>query len=124
MADPYPKLVRSVDKLLNRYGKPCEVVHSIPGGYNPGTGQVEEGVEETYTAIAVEVGYTLENLDQTLVQAGNKVGVVKITDPSFAGEVSLQMQIKLQGDKLRNLREVQPIAPGTSHLYWRFVSGS
>lgn len=124
MADAYIKLARTVDRLLVRYGKDCEIVHSVPGGYNPGTGQVEPGVEVTYTARAIETGYTLENLKDTLIEAGNKAGLFKIVDPAFTGDVTMSMQIRLQGDKLRNLREVQPIDPGTSRLYWRFVAGT
>jgi hypothetical protein len=69
-------------------------------------------------------GYTLENLTDTLIQAGNKVGIFKITDTAFTGDVALTMKIKLQGDKLRNLSEIQPVAPGPKNLYWHFVAGS
>jgi hypothetical protein len=124
MVDTYAKLARSVDKLLRLYGNSCEIVNRIPGGYNPATGTVEPGVDVTYTACSIEVGYSLENLAGTLIQAGNKTGVFKITDPTFTGDVALTMKIKLQGDKLRTLREVQPVAPGPDCLYWRFVSGS
>ena len=124
MADPYPSLARAVDRLLVRYGKNCELVKTTPGGYNPATGEVEPGGEVAYQAHAIETGYTLENLKETLVEAGNKAGIFKIIDPSFTGDVAISMQIRLQGDKLRNLREVQPIAPGPDCLYWRFVAGS
>ncbi len=124
MTDPYPKLGRAVDRLLARYGKDCELVKIITGGYNPATGAVDPDSEVTYTARAVEVGYTLDNLEQTLVQAGNKVGVVKVTDQAFTGEIDLSMKIRLEGDSLRNLREVQPMMPGNELLYWRFVAGS
>jgi hypothetical protein len=124
MADTNTKLARSVDKLLALYGKDCEIVHSVPGGYDPGTGTVKPGTETTYTARALESGYTLENIADTLIEAGNKVGMFKITDTAFTGDVALTMKIRLQGDKLRNLREVQPVTPGSSCLYWRFVAGA
>jgi transcription termination factor Rho len=124
MVDTYTKLACSVDKLLRLYGKDCEIVRTIPGGYDPATSTVKPESETTYTARAVETGYTLENLADTLIEAGNKAGIFKITDAAFTGDVALTMKIKLQGDKLRNLREVQPVAPGPDCLYWRFVSGS
>lgn len=123
MPDAYLKLGRAVDRLLARYGKDCELVTIITGGYNPATGSVDPDHEETYTARAVEVAYTLENMAQTLVQTGNKVGCLKVTDEAFTGEIDLSMKIRLEGDHLRNLREVQPMTPGTSLLYWRFVAG-
>jgi hypothetical protein len=123
-ADPYTKLAGSVDKLLRLYGKDCEIVNIIPGGYDPGTGTVKPGAEVHYAARAIEGGYTLENLTDTLIQAGNKVGIFKITDAAFTGTVALTMKIKLQGDTLRNLREIQPVAPGPQNLYWHFVAGS
>jgi transcription termination factor Rho len=124
MADTYTKLARSVDKLLALYGKDCQIVNSIPGGYDPGTGTVKPGGDVTYTARAIEGGYTLENLADTLIETGNKAGIFKITDTAFTGEVALTMKIRLQGDKLRTLREVQPFAPGPQNLYWHFVAGS
>ena len=124
MVDTYIKLARSVDKLLALYGKDAQIVKTVPGGYDPATATVKPASETTYTARAVESGYTLENLKDTLIEAGNKTGIFKITDPAFTGDVGLNMGIRLQGDKLRNLREVQPVMPGPRCLYWRFVSGS
>ncbi len=124
MAEAYTSMSHAVDRLLVRYGKDCQLVKSTPGGYNPATGEVEPGGEVTYQARAIETGYTLENLKETLVEAGNKAGIFKIIDPAFTGDVTVSMQIRMQGDKLRNLREVQPVAPGPECLYWRFVAGS
>jgi len=124
MADTYAKLARSVDKLLTLYGKDAQIVKVVPGGYDPGTATVKPASETTYTARAIESGYTLENLQGSLIEAGNRAGIFKITGPAFTGDVGLDMKIRLQGDKLRNLREVQPVMPGPACLYWRFVSGS
>lgn len=124
MPDAYAGLVATVDRLLARFGKDCALVHVTPGGYNPATGTVEPGGEVSYAARAIESGYTLENLGDTLIEAGNKAGVFKIIDPAFDGNVAVSMQLRLAGDKLRNLREVQPVAPGPHCLYWRFVAGS
>ena len=123
MAEFYTRAARSVDKLLARYGKACELVKQVQGGYNPDTGTVEPDSEVTYTAQAIEGGYELQHLADTLVEAGNKVGVLKVTDPAFDGEVTLALKIRLHGDKLRNLREIQPVTPGPLCLYWRFVAG-
>lgn len=124
MADVYVKLAKSVDKMLARYGKDCLIIHSIPGAYDPGTGTVTPDVDVNYIGRAIEGNYELEHLAGTLIEAGNKVGVFKITDPSFAGDVTLQMKIQLEGDHRRNLREIQPVTPGPNCLYWKFVSGT
>ena len=59
MPDAYAGLVATVDRLLARFGKDCELVHVTPGGYNPATGTVEPGGEVSYAARAIESGYTL-----------------------------------------------------------------
>lgn len=123
MPDAHAILANSVDRLLARFGKDCELLHSIPGTYNPQTGSVGESQEITYTARAIESGYELAHLADTLIEAGNKVGILKITDPAFTGQASVQMRIHLAGDHPRNLREVQPVTPGPRCLYWRFVAG-
>lgn len=124
MVDPYVKLLRTADKLLALYGKDAEISHTVPGTYDPGTGSTGPDVTTIYTARALEGGYELQHLADTLVEAGNKVGMFKITDAAFTGAVTLQMKIKLQGDHARNLREVQPVEPGPNCLYWKFVSGN
>ena len=124
MADPYVKLAKTADRMLARYGKDCLIVHSIPGAYDPGTGSVTPDVEVSYIGRAIEAGYELEHLNGTLIAAGDKAGIFKITDPSFTGEVTLAMKIHLDGDHRRNLREVQPVTPGPTCIYWKFVSGN
>ena len=124
MADTYTKLASSVDKLLTLYGKDCQIVKIVPGGYDPSTGTVKPDSEIAYTARVIESGYTLENLTDTLIEAGNKIGMFKITDTTFTGDMVLTLKIRLQGDKLRSLREAQPIMPGPICLYWRFVAGA
>lgn len=124
MADAYVKLAKSVDKLLAFYGKDATIIKIVPGGYNPATGSVDPDTEVSYTARAVESGYTLENLADTLIEAGARAGVMKITDASFTGDLSTSMKIEIAGDHQRNLREVQPVTPGPACLYWRFVTGT
>lgn len=124
MVDPYAKLVRTVDKVLGLYGKGCELVQIVPGGYDPATGTVTGDTEETYMARVFETGYTLDNLGESLVETGSKIGVLKVTDAAFSGAITMTMRIRLAGDKLRNLTEIQPIMPGPQCLYWKFIASA
>ncbi len=122
MPDPYPRLARTADNMLARYGKTASIIKTIPGGYDPGSGTTLPDTTITYSAIAVEMTYEVQDLPGTLIQVGDKLGAFKITDPTFTGEVGTGMKIQLAGDVARTLVEIQPIVPGPTRLYWKFVA--
>lgn len=120
MPDPYNRLTRGIDRLLSEFGKDCELVRLTPGGYDPETGTVSAPGEAVFAGRCVETGYELEHIPDTLIEAGDRVGIVK-PGPGFVGPVTLHMKIRIDGE-LRSMREVQPVAPGPRCLYWRFVA--
>ena len=121
MAD-YDKLQQTVNRLLFRYGKPCQVIHVTPGEYNHDTGMVEGDLEIVYGGRAIDMSAGLEHLPGTVVEQGEVVGFLRINDHTFTGELNLSMQIRLQGDVTRTFRQLQPIQPGDVCLYWKFVA--
>ena len=120
MAD-YDKLQQTVNRLLFRYGKPCQVIHVTPGQYNPDTGMMEGDLEIVYGGRAIDMSAGLEHLPGTLVQAGELAGYLRLDD-AFSAKPTLTMKIQIHGDVTRTFRQLQPIQPGDVCLYWKFVA--
>ena len=120
MAD-YDKLQQTVNRLLFRYGKPCQVIHVTPGEYNHDTGMMEGDLEIVYGGRAIDMSAGLEHLPGTLVQAGELAGYLRLDD-AFSAKPTLTMKIQIHGDVTRTFRQLQPIQPGDVCLYWKFVA--
>lgn len=120
MAD-YDKLQQTVNRLLFRYGKPCQVIHVTPGEYNHDTGMVEGDLEIVYGGRAIDMSAGLEHLPGTVVEQGEVVGYLRLDD-AFSAKPTLTMKIQIHGDVTRTFRQLQPIQPGDVCLYWKFVA--
>ena len=120
MAD-YDKLQQTVNRLLFRYGKPCQVIHVTPGEYNHDTGMVEGDLEIVYGGRAIDMSAGLEHLPGTVVEQGEVVGYLRLDD-AFSAKPTLTMKIRISGDVERALRQLQPVQPGDACLYWKFVA--
>lgn len=120
MAD-YDKLQQTVNRLLFRYGKPCQVIHVTPGEYDPDTGMMEGDLEIVYGGRVIDMSAGLEHLPGTVVQAGELAGYLRLDD-AFSAKPTLTMKIQIHGDVTRTFRQLQPIQPGDVCLYWKFVA--
>ena len=107
----YVRLEATARRLLSSYGKPAAIVREERTGppHAPVVTQVEHPV------VLVETGYSLTNRSETLVQAGDKVGII-----STAGEApQLDDVLRLDGADYRFV-DLQPLNPGGLVLLFEF----
>ena len=101
-----------IERLIHRIGKPAAIVRIVTTGpaYDPVT------EEQAFAITLAETGYTLENRADTLVQTGDRVGVIA-TD----GEVEPKLADKVEIDGTRySFVDLQPVNPGGTMLMYRF----
>tara|TARA_R110002049_G_scaffold281333_1_gene460858 strand:+ start:20601 stop:20954 length:354 start_codon:yes stop_codon:yes gene_type:complete len=113
MPDPlYTRLQATANRLIAQYGKAAVVTRSTVTG--PGHDPVLTPVE--YDVTLVETGYRLTNRDSTLIQTGDKLGLI-----SVAGETQPQKGDKLtiEGDVYAFV-ELEPLNPGGLTLLYEF----
>ena len=107
----YVRLEATARRLLASYGKPATLVREERSGppHAPVVAQVE------YSVVLVETGYNLTNRDGSLVQAGDKVGLI-----STAGESPLLDDVlRVDGADYRFV-DLQPLNPGGLTLLFEF----
>lgn len=107
----YARLEATARRLIGSYGKPAAIVREERAG--PPHAPVVTEVEHPVTL--VETGYSLTNREGSLVQAGDKLGII-----STAGATPAL------GDKLRfdgkdyGFVDLQPLNPGGLVLLHEF----
>lgn len=117
MVDPlYPRLrVNVAQKLIRKYGKPVIVLK--PGARTGPDHNPVEGPPTEIRAKFAETGYDIRNRNETLIQAGDKVGVL---EP--AAEIELSWKIVIDG-RTYSLKDVKPLNPGGLNLLTEIVAG-
>lgn len=115
MVDPlYTRLEATARRLIAKYGKPAAVVRRTTSG--PPHAPV---VTETAHACTVaDIGYSLTNRDATLIQTGDKVGIMS-TDLAIVP--ALPDKLRIDGQDYAFV-EVQPLNPGGLTLLWEYVA--
>lgn len=108
----YKRLEATATRLINKWGKAGTLWRETTSG--PAHDPVV--TETDYAITLVETGYSLTNRDESLVQAGDKLGLIA-TD----GEAQPQMsdQIEIGGTKY-NFVDVKPLNPGGRVLLHEF----
>lgn len=113
MADAmYIGLLAAADRLIGEKGKPAQIIRNTRSGpaYEP------QLTPTTYNVKFVEVGYSMTNRSETLIQQGDVLGLV-----SMDGEVAvLQMDDifipDIESGKQYRMVDVQPLNPGGVQL--------
>lgn len=107
----YARLNATARRLIRQYGKDATLVRLVESGpaHDPTVSETE------FTVQAVETGYSLVNRDETLVQVGDKLGII-----STEGEApQFDDKIELDGERY-NLADLQPLNPGGTVLLFEF----
>ena len=107
----YDRLKSTAERLIGQYGRPCALVRQTQSGpdYDPVV------TESTYTVQALETGYSLTSRNDTLVQVGDKLGLISTADeaPRFDDK------IEIDGDRY-SFVDLQPLNPGGTTLLFEF----
>lgn len=107
----YVRAHATATRLIDRYGKPAVLVREERTG--PPHAPVVTPVEHPVTL--VETGYSLTNRDSTLVQAGDKMGLISTggTPPA------LDDKLRIDGSRY-SFVDLQPLNPGGLVLLYEF----
>lgn len=107
----YVRMEATATRLIGRRGKPAKLwrVETSGPAHNP----VE--TDQDHDIKLVETGYSLTNRSETLVQVGDKLGLI-----STAGEAPrMTDKIEIDGTKY-NFVDLQPLNPGGRVLLYEF----
>lgn len=107
----YTQDVLDASEAIAEDGKAATLIRHTTSGpaYNPII------TETTYSVMMVETGYSITNRQDTLIQAGDKVGII-----SAAGEAPLLSdKIQIGGD-VYSFVDVKPLAPGDLSILFEF----
>lgn len=110
----YVRLEATAKRLIASYGKPAAIVREERSG--PPHAPVVTEVE--YLVTLVETDYSLTNRDATLVQAGDKVGIIS-TDAEVTPD--LHDRLRIDGVDFRFI-DLKPLNPGGLTLLFEFVA--
>lgn len=109
----YQRMESTAKRLIAEYGKAATLVRFSESGppHDPVI------TETSYPVTFVETGYSLTNRNETLIQVGDKLGLI-----STAGEApDFADKIEIGGDRY-NLVDLQPLNPGGTVLLYEFVA--
>ncbi|GGO89034.1 hypothetical protein GCM10011348_45840 [Marinobacterium nitratireducens] len=110
----YVRLEATAQRLIAANGKAVTLVRAgAPTGpeWDP-----QPGPDTEHAAIMVETGYSLAYRSETLIQAGDKLGLIS-TDLDIAPAMS--DKIKIDGDTYEFI-DLQPLNPGGTTLLYQF----
>src|SRR5690606_9894996 len=102
-------------RLIADKGQAAVIVRTTTSGppHNPVT------VETDHACMLVETGYSLTNRSDTLVQAGDKVGLIS---PDVAVTLDrLSDKLEVGGTRYQFV-DLQPLSPGGTVLLYEFVA--
>lgn len=117
MADPlYDRLLATANRLLNQYGKPATLAREVTTGpdYNPVIST------NNYNVKLVETGYSLTERSNSVIQAGDRVGLIAADGESMPAHGD---RIIIDGVNMA-LVDIQPLNPGGLLLLVEFVARS
>ena len=114
MNPAYRRLEATAQRLIAKWGKPATIVRTERSG--PPHAPVVVAVEHPVTLVTT--GYEMTNRNETLIQAGDKVGLI-----STAADVIPQLddELRVDGHDYRMV-DVQPLNPGGLTLLTEFVA--
>ena len=107
----YARLNATARRLIAKYGKSATLVRLSQSGpaHNPTITETE------YTITLADIGYSVTNRDQTLVQVGDKQGII-----STAGETPLfEDKIEIDGQRY-SFVDRKPLNPGGTTLLFDY----
>jgi hypothetical protein len=107
----YARLEATATRLIAQYGKTATLIRMTVSGpaHDP------QIVETPHSVTMVETGYSLTNRNETLVLAGDKLGLI-----STAGETP-QLDDKIEIDGTRySFVDISPLNPGGTTLIHEF----
>lgn len=112
----YDRLEATAKRLIKDKGYAAHVVRDgAPTGppHNP-----QPGVAVEHACYVVESGYSLTNRSDTLIQAGDKVGIIS-TEIGIVPKLS--DRLKVSGAMYR-FADLTPLRPGGQTLLYKFVA--
>lgn len=62
----------AVINLMDRYGSALTLTRTVGAAYDPATGKVSGGVVTTFTVRGVFINYLAEEIDGTVIRAGDR----------------------------------------------------
>lgn len=107
----YRRLEATAKRLIKSYGKTAYLVRQVRSGppHNP------VATTERHEIKLAETGYSMANRNETLVQVGDKLGII-----STAGEQPLQSDtVEIDGSRY-SFVDVEPLNPGGRTLLTEF----
>jgi len=110
----YDRMRGTATRLIERYGYASKLQRAgAPTGppHNP-----QPGEPSLHDCMVVELDYSLTNRDTTLVQQGDKLGLISAAaavDPLLSDQILL-------GGQLYNFLDLQPLSPGGLVLLYEF----
>lgn len=107
----YGNLRATATRLIRQYGKPADLLRDEETGppYNP----VVETKE--HPVVMVETGYSMTHRNETLVQSGDKLGIIS----PEGEEPLLSDRIRIDGSEYSFI-DVKPLNPGGTKLLFEF----
>lgn len=109
----YARLNATAQRLIDENGKGATLYRDTQTGpdHNPTV------TTTTYAVRMVETGYSITNRNETLINAGDKVGMI-----SSAGEApQMSDKIEIDGTKY-SFADLKPLNPGGTVLLYEFVA--
>jgi len=115
MNPTYKRLEATAKRLIKQYGKPSALIRQVK------TGPAHHPVvtEQRHDIVLVETGYSMTNRSETLVQVGDKLGII-----STAAEAPLQSDVIEIDGKRYSFVDVEPLNPGGLTLLYEFHARS
>lgn len=110
----YDRLNATAQRLIDIYGKPATVVRLIKSG--PAHAPVI--TDDPHPCQIVEAGYKLSLISDTLIQIGDKMGLISTT---VTISPDTQDKIEIDGGRY-NFAEVMPLNPGGTVLLYEFLA--
>lgn len=112
VASLYTRLEATARRLIQQYGKPAALARDVRTGqdYNPTV------TTQTIAIQIVEIDYSLTNRDASLVQVGDKLGLISTAASSAP---LLSDRIVIDGITY-SLVDLQPLNPGGLVLLYEF----
>lgn len=114
VAQLYKRLEATARRLIGQYGKDCAILREVRSG--PDYAPVIE--DQEYPVKLVETGYSMTNRNETLIQSGDKVGIIST---AAATAPVLHDRLRIDGDTY-NIIDLQPLNPGGLTLLFEFTA--
>lgn len=68
----YTGIAATAHRLLTQFGGPVTLTRTVPGAYNPATGQTDPATTTTYSGTGAKFDYSQRDIDGTLIRMGDQ----------------------------------------------------